>query len=266
MRGFHGRTMGALSATWNKHYREPYLPLVPGFSHAPYNNTEALRTAVSADTAAVILEVVQGEGGVHLAVPGYLEAARAIASERGALLIIDEVQTGMGRTGKLLAIEHFDVVPDVVCLAKGLAGGLPIGAVLIGPAVRNLAPGLHGSTFGGNPLVCAAALAALEVMESEDLTRQTAEKGAYLLDRLRALQSPLIREVRGLGLMVGVELKARVAPFLAAMQERGVLAFAAGLTVIRLLPPLVITQEDLDAVVEALRAALAEPIAEPVEA
>jgi len=265
MRGFHGRTMGALSATWNKHYREPFLPLVPGFSHVPFNNVEALEKAVDGDTGAVILEVVQGEGGVHVAEPGYLEAARAITREHGALLIIDEVQTGLGRTGKLLALEHFDLIPDLVCLAKSLAGGLPVGAVLIGPGVHNLAPGLHGSTFGGNPLVCAAALAALGVLESEDLPGQAAQKGAYLLERLRELRSPLIREVRGLGLMVGVELKSRVAPYLGTMQERGVLAFAAGLTVIRLLPPLVITQAELDTVVEALRAAIAEPIPEAAE-
>jgi len=262
MRGFHGRTMGALSATWNKHYREPFQPLVPGFSHVPFNNVDALEKAVDGDTAAVILEVVQGEGGVHVAEPGYLEAARAITREHGALLIIDEVQTGLGRTGKLLALEHFDLTPDKVCLAKSLAGGLPVGAVLIGPAVRNLAPGLHGSTFGGNPLVCAAAL---EVLESEDLSGQAAQKGAYLLERLRELRAPLIREVRGLGLMVGVELKTRLAPYLAAMQERGVLAFAAGLTVIRLLPPLVITQAELDTVIEALRSAIAEPIPETAE-
>jgi len=213
----------------------------------------------------VILEVVQGEGGVHVAEPGYLEAARAITREHGALLIIDEVQTGLGRTGKLLALEHFDLIPDMVCLAKSLAGGLPVGAVLIGPGVHNLAPGLHGSTFGGNPLVCAAALAALDVLESEDLPGQAAQKGAYLLERLNELRSPLIREVRGLGLMVGVELKSRVAPYLAAMQDHAVLAFAAGLTVIRLLPPLVITQSELDTVVEALRAAIAEPIPETAE-
>jgi len=265
MRGFHGRTMGALSATWNKHYREPFLPLVPGFSHVPFNNVEALEKAVDGDTGAVILEVVQGEGGVHVAEPGYLEAARAITREHGALLIIDEVQTGLGRTGKLLALEHFDLIPDLVCLAKSLAGGLPVGAVLIGPGVHNLTPGLHGSTFGGNPLVCAAALAALHVLESEDLPGQARQKGAYLLERLNELRSPLIREVRGLGLMVGVELKSRVAPYLAAMQDHGVLAFAAGLTVIRLLPPLVITQAELDTVIEALRLAIVEPIPETAE-
>ena len=161
MRGFHGRTLGALSATWNKKYRQPFEPLVPGFSHVPYNNIEALEQAVNEETAAVLLEVVQGEGGVYPANPEYLQAARRICTQSGALLIIDEVQTGFGRTGKMFAYQHSEVVPDLLCVAKSLAGGLPMGAVLIGPAVQNLAPGLHGSTFGGNPLACAAALATL---------------------------------------------------------------------------------------------------------
>jgi acetylornithine/LysW-gamma-L-lysine aminotransferase len=257
MRGFHGRTLGALSATWNKAYREPFEPLLPGFSHVPYNNIAALDAAVTAETAAVVLEVVQGEGGVNPAEPGYLQAARQITQERGALLIIDEVQTGLGRTGKLFAIQHTGVTPDMLCMAKSLAGGLPMGAVLIGPAVQNLAPGLHGSTFGGNPLACAAALAALEVIESEDLARQAAEKGEYLMRCLREVDSPLVREVRGQGLMVGLELKKKVAPYLQALESRGVLALPAGLTVIRLLPPLVIRFEQLDRVVAALREVLA---------
>jgi acetylornithine/LysW-gamma-L-lysine aminotransferase len=246
MRGFHGRTMGALSATWNKTYREPFEPLVPGYSHVPYNNIEALDAAVTLDTAAVLLEVVQGEGGVLPGDGEYLRAARRITQERGALLIIDEVQTGLGRTGKMFAIQHYDLTPDLLCMAKSLAGGLPMGATLIGPAVQNLGPGLHGSTFGGNPLACAAALAVLGVMKRDRLPEQAAEKGEYLMGRLREIQSPLIREVRGLGLMVGIELKKKVAPYLQAMAERGVIALPAGLTVIRLLPPLVISYEQLD--------------------
>jgi acetylornithine/LysW-gamma-L-lysine aminotransferase len=257
MRGFHGRTMGALSATYNKAYREPFEPLVPGFSHVPYNNIEALAGAVSEETAAVILEVVQGEGGVNPADPAYLHAARQITREHGALLIIDEVQTGFGRTGKLFAIEHSGLTPDLLCLAKGIAGGLPLGAVLMGPQVVNLGPGLHGSTFGGNPLVCAASLAALEVMVRERLPEQAAEKGAALMARLREIESPLVREVRGLGLMIGIELKKKVAPYLQAMTERGVIALPAGMTVIRLLPPLVITQEQMDRAVEVLQEVLA---------
>lgn len=252
MRCFHGRTLGALSATWNKHYREPFTPLVPDFSHVPFNNFEALDQAVSAKTAALILEVVQGEGGVYPASPEFIQAARRICTDRGALLIIDEVQTGFGRTGKMFAYQHFGVTPDLLCCAKSLAGGLPMGAVLIGENVKNLTPGTHGSTFGGNPLSCAAALAALTVMEEEDLPRQAAEKGVYLIQKLKAIPSPLIREVRGLGLMVGIELKQKAAPYLKALQEKHVIALNAGLNVIRLLPPLVISYEQIDQVVDAL--------------
>jgi acetylornithine/LysW-gamma-L-lysine aminotransferase len=252
MRGFHGRTMGALSATYNKKYKEAFEPLVPGFSHVPYNNITALDEAVTEQVAAVILEAVQGEGGVYPADPAYLQAARRICTERGALLIIDEIQAGLGRTGKMFAFEHSGITPDMVCVAKSLAGGLPIGAVLFGDSVKNLAPGLHGSTFGGNPLACAAGLAALTAIEEEDLPGQAAAKGAYLMEALKSIESPLIREVRGLGLMVGIELKQKVAPYLQALQERRIIALNAGLTTIRLLPPLVITQEQLDRVVAAL--------------
>ena len=252
MRGFHGRTLGSLSATWNKRYREPFEPLVPGFEHVPYNNPEALEKVTNETTAAVLLEVVQGEGGVYLAEAGYLQAATELCQRWGALLIIDEVQTGFGRTGKLLAIEHSGVIPDLLCLAKSMAGGVPMGAVLIGPQVQNLSPGMHASTFGGNPLACAACLATLQVMEEEDLPRQAAEKGATLLAGLEEIDSPLIREVRGLGLMIGVELKKKVTPYLQGMADRGVIALPAGLSVVRLLPPLVITHEQIERVSEVM--------------
>lgn len=257
MRGFHGRTLGALSATWNKKYREPFEPLVPEYRHVAFNNIAALEKAITENTAAVLLEVVQGEGGVYPADPDFLQAARRLCTERGALLVIDEVQTGFGRTGKMFAYQHYDSIPDMLCVAKSLAGGVPMGAVLIGPAVQNLAPGLHGSTFGGNPLSCAAGVAALTAIEEEDLPRQAAEKGAYLMEKLRALNLPIIREIRGLGLMVGIELRQKVAPYLRALQERRIIALNAGMTVIRLLPPLVITYEQLDSVVEALADVLA---------
>jgi acetylornithine/LysW-gamma-L-lysine aminotransferase len=252
MRGFHGRTMGALSATYNKKYKEAFEPLVPGFSHVPYNNIAALDEAVTNQVAAVILEAVQGEGGVYPADPAYLQAARRICTERGVLLIIDEIQAGLGRTGKMFAFQHSGITPDIVCVAKSLAGGLPMGAVLFGESVKNLAPGLHGSTFGGNPLACAAAVAALTAIEEEDLPGQAAAKGAYLMEELKSIESPLIREVRGLGLMIGIELKQKVAPYLQALQDRHIIALNAGLTTIRLLPPLVITREQLDCVVAAL--------------
>jgi acetylornithine/LysW-gamma-L-lysine aminotransferase len=258
MRAFHGRTFGALSATFNKKYRQGFEPLVPSFSHVPFNKIEALEEAVTDATAAVILEVVQGEGGVYPADPDYIQAARRICDEKGALLIIDEIQSGFGRTGKMFAVQHFDVTPDLLCCAKSLAGGVPMGAVLIGEKVQNLTPGTHGTTFGGNPLSCAAALAALTAIEEEDLAGQAAEKGAYLMDKLRQIDSPLIREVRGMGLMVGIELKQKVAPYLKALQVHNILALNAGMTVLRLLPPLVISYKQIDRVVNALEEVLTE--------
>ena len=252
MRAFHGRTYGSLSATYNKKYREGFEPLVPGFSHVAYNNIEALEKALNEDTAAVILEVVQGEGGVYPAKGEYLRAVRRLCSERGVLLIIDEIQSGFGRTGRMFAVQHFGVIPDLLVCAKSLAGGVPMGAVLIGPSIKNLTPGVHGSTFGGNPLACAAAVAALDVIQEENLARQAQVKGAYLLDKLRRIDSPNIREVRGMGLMVGIEMKQKVAPYIKALQERKIIALNAGMTVIRLLPPLVITYQQIDHLVEVL--------------
>ena len=246
MRAFHGRTFGSLSATFNKKYREGFEPLLPGVSHVAYNNTEALERAVNEETAAVILEVVQGEGGIYPASLEYVQAARRICDERGAFLIVDEIQTGFGRTGRMFAVQHFDVTPDLLTCAKSLGGGVPMGAVLIGPNVKNLTPGVHSSTFGGNPLACAAANAALDVIMNEDLPGQAAAKGAYLIERLKQIQSPNIREVRGLGLMVGIEMKQKVAPYIKALQEKKIIALNAGMTVIRLLPPLVISYEQLD--------------------
>jgi acetylornithine/LysW-gamma-L-lysine aminotransferase len=193
---------------------------------------------------------------VYPADPAFLQAARQLCTERGAMLVIDEVQSGFGRTGKMFAYQHFGVVPDMVCVAKSLAGGVPIGAVLLGEEVKNLAPGLHGSTFGGNPLSMAAGVAALSAMQEEDLPRQAAEKGEYLMEKLHGISSPLVREVRGMGLMVGMELKQKVAPYLKALQERRIIALNAGLTTIRLLPPLVITYEQMDEVVSALQTVL----------
>ncbi len=252
MRGFHGRTMGALSATWNKKYREPFLPLIPEVRHVPYNKLEKLDAAVSERTAAVILEVVQGEGGVVPGAAEYLRGAQELCRARGALLILDEVQTGFGRTGKMFALEHHDLRPDILCVAKSLGGGVPICATLLGERVAELHPGLHGSTFGGNPLAAAAAVAALDALVAERLPQRAAEMGTYLMGELRKIESPLIRTVRGLGLMIGIELKQKAAPSLLALQERGVLALNAGMNVIRLLPPLVITRQQVDRVVEAI--------------
>ncbi len=258
MRGFHGRTLGALSATWSKKYRAPFEPLVPEFRHVPFNKPAALRETVTEDTAAVLLEAVQGEGGIHPATPEFLQTAQEVCRERGALLIVDEIQSGMGRTGKMFAFQHYSVQPDLVTLAKGIAGGVPMGAVLIGERVAPLKPGIHGTTFGGNPLAAAASLATLEVLEAENLPQRAAETGAYFLERLRSIQSPLIRDVRGMGLMIGVELKQKVAPIIQGLMAHGVLALPAGLTVVRFLPPLVITREQVDEVVAAFEAVVSE--------
>jgi acetylornithine/LysW-gamma-L-lysine aminotransferase len=182
----------------------------------------------------------------------YMHAARKICDERGALLIVDEIQSGFGRTGKMFAFQHYGITPDLLTCAKSLAGGVPMGAVLIGNSVKNLTPGVHGSTFGGNPLSCAAALAVLAVLEEEDLPAQAAAKGKYLMNKLKQIESPNIREVRGLGLMVGIEMKQKVVPFIKALQERKILVLNAGMTVIRILPPLVISYEQIDRLLASL--------------
>ena len=258
MRGFHGRTMGALSATWNKKYREPFMPLVPGFTHVPYGKIEKMEQAITNQTAAVIVEIVQGEGGVRPGSGEYFHALRRLCGERGALLIVDEVQTGFGRTGRMFAFEHHGVQPDILCLAKGMAGGVPMGAVMLGPKVRGIRRGVHGSTFGGNPLACAAALATIGVLVDEKLPAQAAEKGAYTLEKLRSIDAPVIREARGLGLMLGIELRTRARPYLEALMAHGVLALPAGPTVIRLLPPLTIGYDELDAVISAIEGVLGD--------
>ncbi|HLI08500.1 MAG TPA: [LysW]-lysine hydrolase [Ktedonobacteraceae bacterium] len=255
LRGFHGRTMGALSATWEPHYREPFAPLLPGIHHVRYNDLAALEAVVSEQTAAVLLELVQGEGGVHVATREYIQGVAALCRERGALLIIDEVQTGCGRTGRLFACEHYDLSPDILCLAKSLAGGLPMGAICLGERIMGsgrITRGAHGSTFGGNPLACAAALTTLGILEREQLPERAATLGAWALERLQTLRSPLIRQVRGLGLMLGIELRQKAQPYLEALLERGILALPAGPAVIRLLPPLVITDAQLERVIETI--------------
>jgi acetylornithine/LysW-gamma-L-lysine aminotransferase len=259
MRGFHGRTMGALSATWEKKYREPFEPLVPGFRHVAYNDLAALEAAVTPETAAVILEVVQGEGGVRPGTAEFLRGAQGVCRKRGAMLIVDEIQTGFGRTGAMFASEHFDLEPDLLCVAKSMAGGLPMGAVLMGERVGTLPPQVHGSTFGGNPLACAAAVAAIDYIESEKLPERAAELGIWFLARLSRIQSPLVREVRGLGLMAGIELKQKVTPYLQALMAEGVVALPAGLTVMRFLPPLVISLPELAHAADAVERVLTRP-------
>jgi len=246
-RGFHGRTFGSLSATWRRELREPFEPLVPEFVHVPYNEPAALESAVDERTALVLLEPVQGEGGVHVGTPDFLRAARLACDRAGSLLAFDEVQTGLGRTGRRFAFEHSGVVPDLLTLAKSLAGGLPIGATVTSAEVESRFRGSHHSTFGGNPLACAAGLAALDVLVEERLAERAERLGRKVLPALSTLPDDRLRELRGLGLMWGVELRERAAPALAALEERGYLAISAGATVVRLLPPLVISEPDWDA-------------------
>lgn len=251
MKGFHGRTMGALSATFNPKYRKEFMPLVPGFSHVPYNNFDKLADAVNEETAGIILEPVQGEGGVHVGDGDYFKKVRQLCDEKSILLIIDEIQTGLGRTGRMFGVEHLGINPDILCLAKALGGGVPMGAVLCTDAI-DVPVGKHGSTFGGNPLACAAGSAVLDVMKDENLPAQAKEKGHYLMAELKPLNSPRIREIRGLGLMIGIELKEKVRPIIEGLMKKGVLALPAGSTVLRLLPPLTIRYEQLDEVVKAV--------------
>jgi acetylornithine/LysW-gamma-L-lysine aminotransferase len=247
MRGFHGRTLGALSMTFEKTYREPVAPLLlPTVTHVPFNNVERLAEALDDNTAAVILEVVQGEGGVIPADEGYLQAVQDLCRANGTLLIVDEVQTGFGRTGALFAHQRDGIQPDLMCLAKSIAGGIPTGAVLMGASIEPLPPASHGSTFGGNPLACAAGLAVLDTLENGDLIDRARTRGDAVRDHLRDhLPDSTVRDVRGRGLMIGVELRGKVAPVLKDLQTRGVLALPAGRTVLRLLPPLVISDDDL---------------------
>lgn len=259
MRGFSGRTMGALSLTWEKKYRKPFEPLRYEADFIPYNNVEKLDEAIGDDTAAVFLEPVQGEGGINLADKAFLQAARKLTRERGALLIMDEVQSGAGRTGTFLASEQYEVVPDMVTLAKGLGGGVPIGALIMTDEVASGMPkGGHGTTFGGNPLAAAAALAVLEEFEARDLLAHVRDVGAYFKEQLEAIDSKKIRDVRGLGLMLGMELKEKVAPYIAALKNEGVLTINAGATVIRFVPPLIISKSEVDEVVRCVAKVLSE--------
>ncbi len=259
MRGFHGKTMGALAATWGPEYREALggTALFPGMSHVPFNKTEALDAAITADTAAFIVELVQGEGGVRPATREFIAEAARLCRERGALLVIDEVQTGFGRTGTMFALEQYGVTPDILCLAKAVAGGLPMGVVAFSRAVGDLPKRSHSTTFGGNPLACAAAIAAIAEMRRLDVARNARERGAQLREGILAIRSNKVREVRGLGLLFGIELKENAGPTIKALQDQGVLTLGAGPTVVRYLPPLVITPDQVTRVIAATAKVLA---------
>lgn len=255
IKGFHGRTLGALSATWKNEYREPFEPLLPGFKFVDYGDAEKVEKAVTEDTAAVIVEPIQGESGVIIPPPTYLKELRELCNKKGILLIFDEVQTGFGRTGKDFACQHWNVNPDILALAKGIGGGVPVGATLASDEIwGSMKPGDHGSTFGGNPLACAAVSAAVDILRNERLSEKAAQTGAYALQQLHKHldQNRLIREIRGLGLMIAVELKTKAKPYVVKAVKERLLVLTSGNTILRLLPPLVITREQIDQVAERL--------------
>jgi predicted acetylornithine/succinylornithine family transaminase len=260
-RSFHGRTLGALSLTWTAKYREPFEPLVPGVRFLPWDDLAAAEASLGAQTAAVVIEPVQGEGGIRTARPEFLQGLAALCKRKGALLVVDEIQCGFGRTGRLFAYQHAGITPDILTLAKPLGGGLPLGAVLLREELAAaIAVGDHGSTFGGNPVACAAAMAVLDRITAEGFVEGVSKRGAELTRGLKKLARKYpgaIKEVRGAGLMLGVEMAGPAGPVVKGLRERGILATKAGDNVLRLLPPLVIKPADVREFLAALDAVLA---------
>jgi acetylornithine aminotransferase len=253
---FHGRTLAAVTATAQPKYHKGFEPLVPGFRYVPYNDLKAVAQAVSDRTAAILVEPAQGEGGVRIPDPDYLPGLRKLCDEKGLLLILDEVQTGIGRTGRLFAYEHYGIEPDVMALAKGLGSGLPIGALLAKDSVAQaFTPGSHAATFGGNPLVCAAAIATLEVLLEEGFILDNCRRmGDYFVERLKGLQQrhPCVVSVRGLGLLVGMELSIDGKPIVQDCLEEGILINCTMDRVLRFVPPLIILKEEIDLLINRL--------------
>ncbi len=263
MRGsFHGRTLGALSATAQEKFHKGFEPVVPGFRYVPFNDIDAAAAAVNEHTCAILVEPIQGEGGVNVPSKGYLKALREICDRHNILLLLDEIQTGMGRTGKLFAYEHEGITPDVMTLAKGLGAGMPIGALLAtDKAAQGLTPGTHGSTFGGNPLACAASLASMEALLEDNIIIPAVEQlGKHFLEGLEELKKKytFIRDVRGKGLLVGMELNYSCKDIVAACIKEGLLINCTMDTVLRFMPPLVITEEEINRLLEVLDGLLAK--------
>ncbi|MHB1908219.1 MAG: aspartate aminotransferase family protein [Nitrososphaerales archaeon] len=253
---YHGKTYGALSATWNQKYRKPFEPLLEGVTFVPFGNMEKAAEAITEETAAVIVEPIQGESGIHIPPPDFLGGLRALTKSKNALLIFDEVQSGFGRTGKIWACENWNVFPDILTASKGIAGGVPFGFTAMSEEISScLKPGEQTSTFGGNPLACAAALAALNYLVDENLPSQAGEKGRFFMEKLDLLRSKhpsIVREVRGRGLMIGMELKIPVKDVINMGYQNNLILLYAGLNILRFLPPLVITKEQIETVVAKL--------------
>jgi acetylornithine aminotransferase len=263
LQSFHGRTMATLTATGQEKVQKGFEPLVPGFVHVPFNNLQAVEQAVTNKTAAVLLEPVQGEGGVRVADQSYLKGLREFCRQKDILLIFDEVQTGMGRTGPLFAYEHFGVAPDIMTLGKGLGGGLPIGACLATEtAAAAFVPGTHASTFGGNPVACAAGLAVLDVLLEGGVLERGRRMGAYLARGLQDLKDrmPIVKEARGLGLLQGLELTVDGKPIVADCLARGLLINCTADRVLRFVPPLVVTQAEIDRLLDLLNQTLGKRV------
>ena len=255
MGAFHGKTMGALSATWNKKYRTPFMPLVPGFSHVPYGRLERVEAAIDDETAAIIAEPIQGESGINVPPDDFLPGLRDICDDKGVLLILDEIQTGFGRTGDMFACQHHGIEPDILCLAKAVASGLPMGVTMATEELMSkLKMGDHSSTFGGGPVACAAACATIDVLRDERLPERAKTNGEYMLSKLEELAERyrIVRGARGRGLMLGLELRFDVLNIIMGSLERGVLFLDAGRNVVRMLPPLIIDRVEIDRAIAVL--------------
>ncbi len=252
---YHGKSLGALSLTFNPKYRKEFQPLVEKVSFSPFGDIDALYSKIDNDTGFVILEPIQGESGIHVAPDGFLQDVRKLCDEKGILLIFDEIQSGFGRTGRMWASEHWNTTPDIMCLAKGIAGGVPMGATLVRPDILAcMKKGEHSSTFGGNPLSCAAGIAAIDAITKDGLIENALKMGKKFRDGLEHLKEKhqIIREIRGKGLMIGIELKFEVKDMLMDGIKSGVLLLYSGRNIIRMLPPLVISEEDVTKVLELL--------------
>jgi acetylornithine/N-succinyldiaminopimelate aminotransferase len=258
---FHGRSMGALAVTGNRHYQEAFGPMIPGIKFAKYNDLESVKNLVTDKTCAIIFETVQGEGGVYPAKKEFIEGVRNLCDEKGILLILDEIQCGMGRTGSMYAYQQYGVKPDIVTTAKALGCGVPIGAFMAKEEVaKALVPGDHGTTYGGNPLACAASVKVFELFEKLNVLDNVRTVGAYLAEKLKGLVSEYtcVKEARGMGLIQGIELTVNPKDVIAKSLEKGLILFSAGTNVIRFVPPLVITKADVDEMISKLKSALDE--------
>ncbi|MDI6735791.1 MAG: aspartate aminotransferase family protein [bacterium] len=254
---FHGRTLATLSATGQEKIHKGFEPLVQGFKYVPFNDLEQVEKAVTPSTCAILVEPIQGEGGVNVATPDYLKGLRKLCDEQKILLILDEVQTGLGRCGKMFGYEHYEIIPDIITLAKWLGSGIPIGAMIARPHIADLFLfGSHASTFGGNPLACAATLAVINVIIEENLVKNARENGQYLMDRLSELKYSFIKEVRGKGLMVGLELEFAGGPIVESCLQQGLIVNCTVEKVLRFLPPLIVTKQDIDQAIRILDNAL----------